>query len=585
MPLTLPAAANALAAYEDFYETTITAPFETTDTDVYPVTLPVSPAGFLVLGVDTDHPEVIYYNEVGPGYLRVPSLANGEGRGVFQTDPQDWDEGTKIGMYSVAAFFEMMATGRGLRDGIIQARHFAVSLDPNSWIGLGAGLTYAGTDESGVSRFTALTDLTGTLSEGMKLRLERATDIGYNATHLNSTNGQYASKAAPTNVDFTDDYSCEAWIRLDSYPADEQCIVSRTDGTNGWIFSVMADGLLRLVSIGAKDVRSVHTVPKGKWVHVAATMDASGSLATMYIDGVAVEMYVTGGGSAHVPAGALTVGSYIDGVASNFFNGSISDVRVWATIRNQAQILQFKNTRLVPGDQPALVAYYPLSTNFDDSTSNNNDLNVIGGSAVAANVPGPFSAIEYGFINKINWNGTSTTVYVYTGAAAAPNEALEGISYSSLGAPYGFPLNPQHWRRVVCIRSQYNLVYGPTNTLNQTKLKLGVPPGSWRIGYELGDIEQANTSAANVDQDVTMSSSPTNADFAGEDLDLKTRLAMYNGSIFNLVYSASRSKYVRLDANTPYYLFVLFRTGGGTTTFIINGNVSEGIMYADPAYL
>lgn len=115
MPQTLPTAVGENLEFEDFYESTLNLPLNAADTDIYPVTMPISVESFLVIDPEGSNPEVIFYNDTGADYVRCPSATDGEGRGVFNTSPQDWDAGTKIGMYSTAAFFEAIVTGRAMR--------------------------------------------------------------------------------------------------------------------------------------------------------------------------------------------------------------------------------------------------------------------------------------------------------------------------------------------------------------------------------------------------------------------------------------------------------------------------------------
>lgn len=122
---TLPTAVSQDVEYEDFYESTLSQPLGISDTDIYPDTMPASTDSFLVIDPDGTNPEVIYFNSVGANYVRCPSATNGEGRGVFNTDPQDWDSGTKIGMYSTAAFFEAIVTGKAMRDNFLESRHYS----------------------------------------------------------------------------------------------------------------------------------------------------------------------------------------------------------------------------------------------------------------------------------------------------------------------------------------------------------------------------------------------------------------------------------------------------------------------------
>lgn len=442
--ITLPTAANQATEYEDFYESTLSQPVGVGDADIYPTTLPTSEVGFLVIDPLGTTPEIILYTSKGANYVRVPSVADGEGRGVGNTTPRPYEQGTKIGMYSIAEYFEGLANGRFMRDGFLQSRHFSSAIDPNSWIGTGEAWNYVGNNGQKEYQYVTAGDKTTKYQKGMKLRLPRVVAAPTQAADFESTSSQYASRSAPAGLTFTDDFTCEAWVKLESY--SQGGIVSRYAGTNGFIMFLESDG--RVTARGYanpnwRGVTSYQTIPLNQWVHIAATNDMSGNTGAIYINGVSVPVNVASGGAgtaALTQAGNLQVGAF---ESTSFFDGKIQDVRVWSSVRSATQIRD--NMHRYPVDTTSLVSHFKLDGNFNDSTANANHLTGIAG-AVATNVDNPLNAIEFGILTGLSFAAGNTTMTLWTGKKYnAPYENLSGIGYSAAANPYGFDSNVDQW--------------------------------------------------------------------------------------------------------------------------------------------
>ncbi len=125
-------------------------------------------------------------------------------------------------------------------------------------------------------------------------------------------------------------------------------------------------------------------VNDGEWHHVAVVVPSSASSlndAILYVDGA---VQTTTGGSAN-PINTSTDNNFNIGRSASqterFFQGLISDVRIWDIERTQLEIINNKDTRL-SGNEPGLIGYWKLnegtgSTVFD-STASGFDGNIIG---------------------------------------------------------------------------------------------------------------------------------------------------------------------------------------------------------------
>jgi len=119
----------------------------------------------------------------------------------------------------------------------------------------------------------------------------------------------------------------------------------------------------------------------GVWTHFALTCDASLAVGTefeFYVDGVS-----KGNGSIlnNGPVTSIypnTAPFELGGFGgTGTFDGWMDDVRVWNVVRTATQIRDNVNNELV-GNESGLVAYWKMSGDANDSTSNANDLTLAG---------------------------------------------------------------------------------------------------------------------------------------------------------------------------------------------------------------
>ncbi|MEG3440322.1 LamG-like jellyroll fold domain-containing protein [Pannus brasiliensis CCIBt3594] len=93
-----------------------------------------------------------------------------------------------------------------------------------------------------------------------------------------------------------------------------------------------------------------------EWNHIAITND--GKIARTYINGsLAAEGFVSSG--LIVDKTPLYIACNLDSGQSHYFNGSMTEARIWKVARSQAEIQADMNKRLI-GKEGNLAAYYPL---------------------------------------------------------------------------------------------------------------------------------------------------------------------------------------------------------------------------------
>jgi hypothetical protein len=310
------------------------------------------------------------------------------------------------------------------------------------------------------------TDLTSTLSAGMRLRTTRTVAAPTQSTSLNGTT-QYWSKTSPAGMSQTDDITVSVKFKLTQY-GSQYGVFSRYDGTSGWIMFVESDGRITFRGYnGGGNYRGFSTnqsVPLNKKVTVTANLDMSTyTTATMkcMIDDVDVPITLGQSGTnptALIQAGSLNVGAFN---GTNFFPGTIYSAAYFGALISQSTMQNYSSQAWL-GSETSLVSAYNFNGNGNDAnTTNANNLTANNG-ATATNADSPFgtqasglisSTLDYGIVQSATFS-TNTTVIVRVaeGCTIPTTGGVASVAYSSNVSPYGFSDNmAQNIRRLVNI--------------------------------------------------------------------------------------------------------------------------------------
>lgn len=461
----------------------------------------------------------------------------------------------------------------------------------DGWTSLSSATTF--TTATGYNKgnkeydLTSSADLTSVLSPGMRLKVTRAVTPPTQCLDLESGSSQYASKSSPSGITFTDDFTCEAWIKLESYTGSAQVIASRYNGTSGFQFLLLSDGTVRIQGgngggSNISNASSYQSIPLGRWVHVAAKLDMSAFTYTnttsqIYIDGVEVPGSVARSGTnptSLAQAGNLEIGSQNGG--SSYFDGKISDVRVWSALRTTTQIRDNMNQQLV-GNETNLVAYFKLDGDFNDSTSNANNLSASGGAA-ATNSDNPMNATEYAIVTKV----TASTVTVFTGTDCnIPNITLSTPYYSTQDTPFGFPRDKGKWHVVLVDNTERVSPNLATNVWQAiTGLTLSIPTGAWKHGYK-GFLQQnAGGSASSQCHAVLEASTPANSTYS-----YPTTTSSYDAAAQFQGGQVYVEAPITLSSQTAYNIYTTYTQGTATVTNRFRGDLAQTIIFAECAYI
>jgi hypothetical protein len=223
-------------------------------------------------------------------------------------------------------------------------------------------------------------------------------DLNSDSTHVldlerGSSQSTAITNAAQTGLGITGNLTIEAEILLESTPpndGDKYVIASksRSDGNQrGYRFILNRTGAnyfleLTISSNGSSETSKTvayasPSSPSTQKQQVAVVYTASSGEADFYINGVKSGATQTGlptsifNNTSNFTVGADNYGA--SGVAANFFDGYINNVKVWNTARTASQILNNRGRDLI-GNESGLAGYWKFNNNHEDTTSNNNDL-------------------------------------------------------------------------------------------------------------------------------------------------------------------------------------------------------------------
>lgn len=443
------------------------------------------------------------------------------------------------------------------------------------------------------------TDLTSTISNGMRLKLSRLVSAPTRCTSLNGTN-QYYSKSSPAGTTFTDDFVVSAWVKLSSYPSADSGVVSRYNGTSGWIFYIDTSGRVVLGGYNGgagnnSKVISSQSIPLNKWVHIAAQLDMSSFTATtttsyIMFDGLDTPASVTRGGTnptALIQAGNLEIGSFN---AGGFLPGKIAQAAYFNAKVTQATIRTYISQGLA-GTETSLVSAYSFDNSINDLSSNANNLTA-NNSAVATNADSPFAQDDNGTptgstdvaIIQANSFSTNTTITVQVpeGCTIPTSGGISAIAYSTQKMPFGFPANQEKWT-VLTLNTLDSVQSSPVNGTwyNPNTISLTIPVGAWQIAY-MANLNW-NTSGAQTDSYAAITLSTANNSESDVELSCWGRLGGASGTLrYNV--ATTRMKGLTLSSATPYYLNIK-SMGGAISTIGTYGLTGATIVRAVNAYL
>ena len=526
---------------------------------------------------DTNNPSALKYKAVTGTPNAVPSKpSNAAVDTAVSNNP--WVE---IGLVKVPSG----ATDIESSD-ILDTRVFVSPAYNTGWREVPASVTSVVSNGQRSYTLNVDSDLRGILTPGMRFMTERAVPAPTMSTNLNGTT-QYYSKSSPSGMTMTDDICAMASIYIPKYPGSTGTIVSMlSSSTNGWAFAVNVDGTLRFYGYAGSGnwsgVVSYQSIPRGKWVTVAAQLDMSSYTTTpttsyMMVDGVDIPVTLTRAGTnptALVVGGDLEVGSQAGGTFK--FSGAIAQVAVFNSKIPQTTLAGYMSQGLV-GNEPSLVSAYSFDNSINDlKTSTGNNLTA-SGSATATNPVSPFGKqadgtsdplIDFSIITAIT--SSSITVQTAEGCTIPTTGGVSSMKYSTVKSPAGFPMDKNRWSIDMPMYNSANSSGTTTSTIyNPGGTKIYLPVGNWDVDFNYSVLATPSSAYINVTAGL---SSVSNA-FDEPDFVEKTLVQLSTTSNLQQV-SGCRSKTLSISSPTSYYL--LLRNDANFSALSYYGSSSSG---------
>ena len=213
------------------------------------------------------------------------------------------------------------------------------------------------------------------------------------------SSSQYLSVADSASLSITGDITVEAWVKLESIPANNgeaftivakwaatgsqrqfHHIYEQVSGVTRFRLGICGSG----TQPGSCENLTVNAdLGTGSWKHVAMAWKAASSTVEYFINGVSIGTATgsetdMGDKTSPFEIGALE--------SSNFFDGLIDDVRVWDDVRTTQEIVDNYKIELA-GTEGNLQGYWKLNNGLLDETSNNNDLTNNNSASFSTDIP------------------------------------------------------------------------------------------------------------------------------------------------------------------------------------------------------
>jgi hypothetical protein len=159
--------------------------------------------------------------------------------------------------------------------------------------------------------------------------------------------------------------SVECWLKPTSTLVNSRGLISHDNVF--WVYATSSTQIV--VAFSTNGTMVTHTITPGwtlnEWTHFACTWDGINGEIKAYVDGV-----LTGGttvgqqGKSYTTNTALTLGIY-DGILEGW-DGNISEVRIWSTVRTVNQIVDSMFGTMT-GNEHGLLSLYHLNGTYNDS--------------------------------------------------------------------------------------------------------------------------------------------------------------------------------------------------------------------------
>lgn len=189
-----------------------------------------------------------------------------------------------------------------------------------------------------------------------------------NALQLDGVN-DYVSANLPVvfNNISANDFTIEAWVKPQAANFS-RIICAQNNTMNFTAIGIGASNEIYFYVVKNGTTYSIQTTNSltlNTWTHIAASWVAASNQIRVYLDGV-LQTGVSGGIASNGSVNELCIGASPGG--TQFFNGSVDEVRIWSEARSACEIQANFDSELA-GTEPNLSAYYNFNQGIADGSN------------------------------------------------------------------------------------------------------------------------------------------------------------------------------------------------------------------------
>lgn len=248
--------------------------------------------------------------------------------------------------------------------------------------------------------------------------------VAHNGLAFDGTN-DFVAVSGYAGIGGTNARTVEAWVKTSSTNAQ---VVTRWGATSGEAWAVLINGGKLQVTANGKSKTGTADIADGNWHHIAVSFADDGTPnitdAVLYVDG-AIDVQstaVSGSFNTNTLSNTVLIGKNADD--TQFFNGTLDELRIWSVARTQLEIQEKLRCELV-GNETGLEAYY----NFNQGTAQ-------GGNTLITSLNDATANARSGDLNNFDLsNGNAISNFVAGSADVNTNREInlqgKGISIAS----------------------------------------------------------------------------------------------------------------------------------------------------------
>ncbi len=160
------------------------------------------------------------------------------------------------------------------------------------------------------------------------------------------------------NINYSQGLTIETWVYYNSFTSGASIIdFSNGSGLNNIIFANQGATDTLSLMINNQQIIAEKALEIGKWLHIAATIDAAGN-AKLYQNSQEIQS-----GKIQIPESINRTQNFIGNSpasADGYFKGQLAEVRLWNHPRLPEELQRDMHRRL-EGNESGLVGYWPLN--------------------------------------------------------------------------------------------------------------------------------------------------------------------------------------------------------------------------------